>query len=151
MANTLADQDNPVTFYESRFYMFSNFSSFAVELDGIVWMTSEHAYQAAKFGNNTCVCKIQKARSAHDAKKIARAHEQSKRPDWDAIKLSVMERIVRAKLAQHPYVRQMLLETGHRRLVEDSPKDSFWGWGPDKQGDNHLGKIWMKLREELRH
>ena len=35
-------------------------------------------------------------------------------------------------------------------IVEDSPKDSFWGWGPNRDGKNQLGKLWMKLREELK-
>ena len=34
-------------------------------------------------------------------------------------------------------------------IVEDSPKDNFWGWGKDRTGENHLGKLWMKLRDEL--
>ena len=42
-----------------------------------------------------------------------------------------------------------LLEAGDRRIVEDSSKDSFWGWGPNKDGRNELGKIWMRLRDEF--
>ena len=60
-----------------------------------------------------------------------------------------MESIVRAKLKQNPYVKHKLLQTGTRKIVEDSPKDDFWGWGKNKDGKNHLGKIWMKLRAEL--
>lgn len=29
-------------------------------------------------------------------------------------------------------------------------RDSFWGWGPDKRGQNMLGKLWMRVREEQR-
>lgn len=35
-------------------------------------------------------------------------------------------------------------------IVEDSPKDSFWGWGESRNGQNNLGKLWMKLREEIK-
>ena len=35
-------------------------------------------------------------------------------------------------------------------IVEASPVDAFWGWGPNKDGENALGKIWMKLREEIK-
>jgi predicted NAD-dependent protein-ADP-ribosyltransferase YbiA (DUF1768 family) len=48
------------------------------------------------------------------------------------------------------YVQKKILETGDRELVENSPRDSFWGWGLNKDGENHLGKIWIKLREELK-
>jgi predicted NAD-dependent protein-ADP-ribosyltransferase YbiA (DUF1768 family) len=41
------------------------------------------------------------------------------------------------------------LQTGKKKIVEDSPKDSFWGWGPDRKGRNELGKLWMKLRKEI--
>ncbi len=36
-------------------------------------------------------------------------------------------------------------------IVEYSPVDAYWGWGPRKNGQNHLGKLWMKLRDELRN
>jgi hypothetical protein len=51
---------------------------------------------------------------------------------------------------QHEYIQQKLFETGDLLIVEDSPKDGFWGWGPQRDGRNELGKIWMRLRDELR-
>lgn len=60
-----------------------------------------------------------------------------------------MEDICRHKLDQHPYIQEKLRQTADWILVEDSPKDSFWGWGPDRTGRNELGKIWMRLRDEL--
>ena len=61
-----------------------------------------------------------------------------------------MEDICRYKLEQHPYIQKKLLETGDLLIVEDLPKDSFWGWGPNRDGENQLGKIWMRLRDELK-
>lgn len=60
-----------------------------------------------------------------------------------------MEKILKKKIEQNPYVKETLLNTKDYILVENSPKDSFWGWGPNKDGENHLGKLWMKLRDEL--
>ena len=54
-----------------------------------------------------------------------------------------------SSLEQNPYVKKKLLETKDYLIVEDSPKDSYWGWGEDRNGENHLGKLWMKLRDEL--
>lgn len=130
--------------------MFSNFASFAVEWRGKLWLTSEHAYQAAKFFNPEIVKEVQDARSAHDAKRIAHLNDDQIRPDWDEVKVSIMEDIVRQKLMQHPYILRKLLKTQDLEIVKDSPTDSFWGRGPDGNGQNHLGKIWMKLREEMR-
>ena len=140
-----------ILFYEGQWYMFSNFSSFKVRWRGVDWMTSEHAYQAAKFKDASIVEKIKNARSAHGAKKIARAHSDKKLENWREIKLGIMEKIVRAKLEQHSYIRRKLLETGDMEIIENSPEDSFWGRGPDWKGENHMGKIWMKLRAELRN
>lgn len=141
--------NDPILFYEGEHYMFSNFASFAVEWRGVVWMTSEHAYQAAKFIDESIIGQIRTARSAHDAKKLAHLHEGAMDPLFGERKLDIMKEIVALKLAQHDYIKKKLIATGDRLIVEDSPTDSFWGRGPDGTGENHLGKIWMELRREL--
>jgi predicted NAD-dependent protein-ADP-ribosyltransferase YbiA (DUF1768 family) len=42
-----------------------------------------------------------------------------------------------------------LLESGNKYIVEMNDKDEFWGWGKNHDGRNSLGKIWMKLRDEI--
>lgn len=142
------ETNDAILFYEAEYYCFSNFSSFAVYIWNRLWMTSEHAYQAAKFDNEEIRTEIRSARSAHDAKQIAKRHKADCRPDWDAMKVSVMEDILRAKLDQHEFIQNMLDKSGSRTIIENSPRDSFWGWGPGKVGQNNLGKLWMKLRDE---
>jgi hypothetical protein len=61
-----------------------------------------------------------------------------------------MRCILCAKVEQHEYVRRKLLATGDRELVEDSWRDDFWGWGPTRQGQNMMGKLWMQIRHQLR-
>lgn len=141
-----------VGFYEREFYCFSNFSSFSVNWRGREWQTSEHAYQAAHFFDTSpeLVEKIHKAKSAHQAYKVAKINVDKAPENWDDIKVEIMEDIVKHKLEQNPYIKHKLLQTGDKRIVEDSPKDGFWGWGPNREGRNELGKIWMKLREEIR-
>ena len=144
------DKEEFVGFYEPEFYALSNFASFAVLWRGEVWATSEHAYQAAKFEDEAIQKEIREARSAHDAKEIARGYAQKVRGDWREVRVAVMEEIVRAKLSQHTYIKEKLLESGTKTIIENSPHDAYWGWGPNKDGENRLGKLWMKLREELR-
>ena len=138
--------------YEREFYCFSNFSSFAVRWKGKLWLTSEHAYQAAHFFKTApnLVQQIATATSAHVAFKLAKTNTAKAPANWELIKSGIMEDILRHKLRQHPYVKYKLMQTGRRKIVEDSFRDSFWGWGPDKKGRNELGKLWMKLRDELR-
>ncbi len=141
--------ENKVLFYEREFYIFSNFSSFTVEYEGYLWPTAEYAYQASKFIDNSIIDQIKKSKSSHDAFKIARNNQDKVKSNWLDIRVFVMENIVRAKLSQHEYVMKKLLETSNREIVENSHRDDFWGWGPNKDGQNQLGKIWMKLRDEI--
>ena len=129
---------DPVFFYPKEFYVFDNFSSFQVEYDGYLWPTSEHAYQAAKFKDSSIETyeQIKKARSAHDAQKVANENKELQRSDWDLVKKDIMKEILRNKINQHPYVLKKLLQTGTRIIIEDSWRDSTWGWGPNKDGKN---------------
>lgn len=142
--------NDPIFFYEHEFYVFSNFSSFKLLWKGRDYMTSEHAYHSEKFEDETIKEEIMQTRSAHDAYTLAQDRKSRRRSDWDGVKLGIMKDILRAKVAQHPYVKKKLLESGSRTLVEDSWRDDFWGWGPNKDGQNHLGKLWMEVREEVR-
>jgi ribA/ribD-fused uncharacterized protein len=144
------DNEKQIFFYEHEFYVFSNFSSFAIEWKGKLWPTSEHAYQAEKFDDETLREQIRAARSAHDAMKLAQANRTLYRTGWDEMKLRIMKQILHAKVAQHPYVKKKLLESGDKELIENSWRDDFWGWGPNKDGKNNLGKLWMEVRDDIR-
>ena len=148
------DTETHVFFYEQDFYVLSNFSAFCIEFKGVLHPTSEQAYHWQKFVDGPADAKVLRllfdARSAHDAFKIAEANRHLRRPDWDAVKVPIMKDILRAKVAQHEYVRRKLLATGDRALVENSWRDDFWGWGADGCGHNMLGKLWMEVRAELR-
>lgn len=169
--NHKLDTDTQVFFYEQDFYVLSNFSAFTLQWEGLRFDTSEAAYHWEKFNHIchvytehewTCVCRsqpelfrgirdaIRSAGSAHEAFKIAEKNKEHRRPDWDMVKIPIMRDILRAKAEQHEYVRRKLLATGDRELIEDSWRDSFWGWGEDHKGANVLGKLWMEIREELR-
>lgn len=148
----LSEKINDVIgFYPREFYCLDNFSSFKVEWDGYLYASLEEAYQTAKFLKSApeIAEEIKKSHSAHEAQKIAFANKDKVRSDWQEVKLTIMEELLRKKLQQNPYVKQKLLQTKDYIIVEDSPKDNFWGWGKDRTGENHLGKLWMKLRDEL--
>lgn len=146
------DTAGRVRFYEHDFYVLSNFSAFTLVWKGIRFDTSEAAYHWEKFDG--CDQEVQdmilEAPSAHAAFKIAESQRIVRRADWDEIKVDVMHRILRSKAEQHEYVRRKLLATGDRELVEDSWRDDFWGWGPNRDGKNMLGRLWMQVRSELR-
>lgn len=143
------DTEKQIFFYEHEFYIFSNYSSFMLEWKGTLYPTSEHAYHSEKFESHQLKEQIKNCRSAHDAQKFANEHVAERRTDWNSVKLSIMKEILHAKVAQHPYVNKKLIESGDKELVEDSWRDDFWGWGPKKDGANHLGRLWMEVRSEV--
>lgn len=149
--NHKLDNDAQVFFYEQDFYVLSNFSSFNVLWKGLNFGTSEQAYHWEKFeGDRGAQTSIWVTRSAHDAFKMAESMRDRRCPNWDDVKVGVMRCILRAKVEQHEYVRRKLLATGNRELIEDSWRDDYWGWGPSRDGQNMLGKLWMEIRSELR-
>lgn len=145
-----ADTDTHVYFYERDFYPLGNFSAFRIMFGGIYFATSEHAYHYQKFPDHIGLRDaILHAASAHEAFKIAEGAIQYRRADWSAVKADVMRNILRAKVEQHEYVRRKLLATGTRVIVEDSWRDPEWGCGPNGDGKNLLGKLWMEIRAEI--
>ncbi|MCD7732121.1 MAG: NADAR family protein [Oscillospiraceae bacterium] len=143
--------DRAIGFFPREFYCLDNYSANKIEYDGFVYGTVEEAYQASAFKGvaEDVVEQIRNAGSPYEAKQISLANKDRKRPDWDSEKVVVMEELLREKVRQHPYVREMLLKTKDYTIVEDSPKDSYWGWGPNRDGENNMGKLWMKIRDEL--
>lgn len=139
----------PLNFIETRLHDLSPFSAHEVVLDGVVYKTAEHAYQAGRV-TRECAEKIRAARSPLDAWRIAqqaKKDNQITEHDKDAL----MERIFRAKLAQHEDVRRVLLCTKDRELKKVFDTDYYWGTGADGSGQNRMGLLWMKLRTELRN
>jgi len=71
------------------------------------------------------------------------------RVDWDIVRLEIMEDLVRYKFTNHPGLTKLLLDTGDAEIIEcNTWNDIFWGTYKGC-GDNHMGKILMKVREEL--
>ena len=152
------DTVDEVLFYEQDCCVLSNFSACALVWKGIRFDTSAAAYHYEKFDDGAGALadvrsiqwNIRTANSAHEAFKIAERNRVHRRPDWDEVKVDIMRSILRAKVQQHEYVRRKLLDTGDRKLIENSWRDDFWGWGPNRDGLNMLGRLWMEVRAELR-
>jgi ribA/ribD-fused uncharacterized protein len=68
----------------------------------------------------------------------------------NGVDIAIMLSVNRHKFTAHPNLRNMLLATGQRRIVEASPWDANWGAGRDGKGLNKLGACLMALRAELR-
>ncbi|MBM7066149.1 NADAR family protein [Actibacterium sp. 188UL27-1] len=128
---------------------FSNFAPYGVALGGVWWRTVEHYFQAMKFHDDAYRERIRRCSKPKDAKALGMTRQIPLRPDWDAVKASIMLDAVRCKFRTHDHPRALLCATGEAQIVENAPMDSYWGCGPDGQGLNMLGKILMQVRAEL--
>ena len=127
----------------------SNMFDSPVTVRGETYPTAEHAFQAAKFADKAKRDAIAAAKSPAEAKKLGR--QSGMRSDWNEKRILVMEEILRAKFEQNPDLMQKLVATGDAELIEGNTwGDKFWGQ-VNGEGENNLGKILMKLREEFRN
>jgi ribA/ribD-fused uncharacterized protein len=125
----------------------SNFQKVSIVYEGIRYPTTEHAYQAAKTLDKGERELIASLRTAAEAKKLGQ--RITLRPDWESVRVQVMLDVNRLKF-QDPLLRQKLLDTGNEELVEGNTwNDTFWGVCRGV-GKNNLGRVLMKVREEIR-
>lgn len=126
---------------------FSNFSLHPVNIPGLgVFPTSEAAYQAHKnLEDKEHIEKQRNAKTPMFSKYIGNRCIPSE--NWKYIKNEIMERIIRLKFEQNENIRNKLLNTGLRPLVENNIRnDSYWS---DENEMNKLGKILTKIRNEF--
>ena len=135
----------PIDSFTGDYRWLSNFQFADVTLDGVVYPSVEHAYQAAKTDDAEIRAAI-RAGTAAAAKRIGRGLRP---PGWTERSLAVMEGLLRQKFARAD-LRAKLLATGDEELIEGNWwNDTFWGVFRGK-GHNHLGKILMRIRQDLR-
>lgn len=132
-------------FYGSYAFL-SNFYSCMVEYDGLLYRNSEAAFQAAKTMDKK-MRKVFTELSPSSAKYLGR-HIQL-RGDWEDVKDNIMYEIVYNKFSNNLDLRNLLHDTGDSELVEGNWwNDKYWGMC-NGEGQNKLGKILMRVRDEL--
>lgn len=137
----------PIKGFFKQYRFLSNFHVADVEFEGIVYPSTEHAFQAAKTLNIEERKKVAAAPTPKESKYLGRRLKL--REDWEEVRISVMEAVCRDKFTRHEILKACLLATGESYLEETN----YWGdrfWGVDGTGENNLGKILMKIRSELR-
>lgn len=139
-------------FSRENFFL-SNFYNAYLDYEGVVFCSTEAAFQAAK------------TLDVEERKKIARMNpSESKkagrkvtlRSDWDSVKDKVMYDVCLAKFTMNEPLKERLLATGDEELVEGNERhDNYWGNCTcdnckDIPGRNQLGKTLMKVRADIR-
>lgn len=125
----------------------SNFYMSSVRYLGITYPSSEHAYQAQKTLDLVERQQIATLKTPGQAKRAGKAVKM--RSDWEQVKDQIMEDIVRIKFQSNPVLMAKLLSTGDLYLEETNTwNDTYWGVCKGR-GQNKLGKILMKVRDQL--
>lgn len=148
MTELLATNNAPqeINDFHGHYYWLSNFSSTEVCLDGELYPTVEHAYQAAKTDDPTLRKQIRAASTPGKAKKLGTTIPAAKfKGDWDKQRIFVMYYLLRQKfVGQRLHMLQQLKGVN---LVEGNTwGDTFWGVC-DGEGHNVLGQLLMMIRD----
>jgi len=144
----MSSKINHISSFTGDYRFLSNFYPATVELDGIEYHSVEHAYQAAKTldQEERKVFHIHPPLTAAEAKKLGK--KLTMRSDWEEVKLEIMEKLLIQKFA-HVDLKKQLSQTGDALLVEGNYwGDTYWGVDNKKGGQNHLGKLLMKIRNQ---
>lgn len=133
-----------VTHFRGHYYFLSNFYPAPVTYNGVTYENNEAAFQAQKQPERA---KEFASLPPNEAKRLGRRVKL--RPDWESVKQDIMRGVVQAKFTQNPSLREKLIQTGERDLIEGNNwGDTYWGVCYGK-GRNELGKILVKIRSEI--
>jgi ribA/ribD-fused uncharacterized protein len=129
----------------------SNFHLCSVEYEGVVYPSSENAYQAAKIVPEQRGAFVSYTPS--QTKRLWKSFTPLDRIDaeWSARKYDVMYSILLDKYTRNPDLKAMLLATDTKYLEETNHwSDVYWGvYFKTGEGENNLGKILMDIRRKL--
>jgi ribA/ribD-fused uncharacterized protein len=139
-----------------KFYIFfSPYTSHAIEINGLVFPTLEHAYQCKRYIDLRIIEEIRNAHSPVKAWEISSKYKNLQISEFknENYKLKVMKDLMRLKAEQHEEIRKALIESGSQKIIKHivtyPPGDGFWDDGKDGEGLNHTGRLWMEIRHEI--
>lgn len=141
--------------FDDKYAFLSNFYSSPIAPfdDGIIYPTVEHAFQAYKTTDINKRKEIAAQPTPGKAKRLGRSVDM--RPGWRDIRKDIMYICLKDKFSESS-LRERLLATGDAELIEGNTwHDNLWGdcYCPKCQnipGENNLGKLLMKIREEIK-
>ena len=137
----------------------------SIDYMGHKFNTSEQLFmyiKAKTFNDHEMAHEIAtKGQDPRTAKNLGRKVKGYDEIHWSRKRIEAMYTAVYAKFSQYPELKKQLLDTGDKILVEGTPFDPIWGvkikWDDDRildeknwNGQNLLGKVLMRVREDLK-
>lgn len=128
----------------------ANYSNHGFTKNGIFYKTVEHYYQSEKFLSEEIKKQIINAETPKIASNIGRDRNNIRKPDFKAIKNEVMYEGILEKFRQNRDIAYKLIATRNHDIAEATIDEYYWGIGKTKKGENHIGKILVKVREQIK-
>ena len=143
------DDNNIIGMFLQYRYL-SNFHICHIEYEGLKFTSTEAAYHSAKF-NSTKLKQLLSTMGPMESLRESRKHKIDI-PNWHStFKFEVMYDVNWIKF-NIPELKNMLLDTENKHIVEKNWwRDIVWGQDADGNGENNLGKIIMKIRDNLKY
>lgn len=136
---------NTINNFRGKYFFLSNFYEAFIVYNGCSFTNNEAAFQSQK-----CPSQMKSFENLDPSSAKRKGRHVALRPDWENVKIGIMRDIVERKFTQNPQLRVKLLSTENAHLEEGNNwGDKIWGT-VDGVGQNHLGKILMKVREQMR-
>ena len=133
--------------FRGEYFFLSNFFPCRISYGGMIYASSEHAFQAQKTKDLDLRREFTVAFKLTAGIAKRRGRSVPLRGDWENIKLTAMSGIIHSKFS-NPDLRQRLVATFPALLIEGNDwGDHFFGVC-DGYGENHLGRILMRERLE---
>lgn len=130
--------------FRGKYYFLSNFSESKIELNGITFLNGESAFHSFKDISRQHEFSILDPSAAK-----RKGRQVNLRSDWEDVKDDIMYQVVKAKFTQNEDLKLKLINTGDEYLEEGNTwGDTYWGVCRGK-GNNMLGKILMRVRDEI--
>lgn len=139
--------------FKNQLAYLSNFYPATVYVRGIVYPSSEHAYQAQKTLDPLEELQIRHATSPGRAKRLG--SKCTLRSNWSNKRIGCMLLVVYCKFNQHPGLAFKLSRIRDTWLIENNYwHDNFWGnctcaKCENIKGQNNLGKILSQVKSLL--
>lgn len=142
----------------------SNFEKCYIKYKGHLFATTEQAFMWEKaifFNDHEIAGRILKEENPAKAKKLGREVKNFDDSKWSKVCYEIMYKINYEKYFQNTRLKNILLNTDDKMIIEANPRDTRWAIGlsaeDDRvldesqwQGENLLGKVLMQIRDELK-
>ena len=143
----------------------SNWDMSEFTVDGIKFSSMEQYMMYEKallFQDQETAAKILQTDNVSEIKALGRAVQYFDNKNWIKMREEIVYRGMLEKFRQNPELAEKLEQTGEDIIAECAVKDRIWGIGLsmkdenrlciDKwRGQNLLGKVLMRVREDIRH